>query len=76
MALQFVTEVAPPDLVSVVKHKARNLLETINEEEEKDDVESMEDAEEEASALMTPGGFGRQGMWGDDKEFALFFSCL
>ncbi|RRT47282.1 hypothetical protein B296_00050756 [Ensete ventricosum] len=38
--VQFVTEVAPPEIIPVVKHKAARVLDTIDEEEEMDGLEA------------------------------------
>ncbi|CAL9073670.1 unnamed protein product [Musa acuminata var. zebrina] len=38
--VQFVTEVAPPEIIPVVKHKAASVLDTIDKEEKMDGLEA------------------------------------
>lgn len=54
---KFATEVAPPELVSVVKRKAAKVLDTIEEEEE---LELMEDLS--GTWEITPAGIDREGL--------------
>ncbi|CAL9136595.1 unnamed protein product, partial [Musa acuminata var. zebrina] len=57
---KFATEVAPPELVSVVKRKAAKVLDTIEEEEEELESELMEDLS--GTWEITPAGIDREGL--------------